>query len=146
MPKIKVKYIVFVVFLIGALLRINSFHYNKYLHADVTTDSAAAESFAREGSLRLPYDESLPFFYSFKEKGGRFLDQHPPLCPILGGAIIKILNLRPDQGFLALKILSLLSGILLIYLSYHLTKTIINEEAGIFVMILTNSLLLSLTI
>ena len=99
--------------LIGALLRLAAFIFNDLPHGDINLDYAAAWNLSTNGRLMLPFVAPRP--YPSAQLGFGFpYEQHPPLWPILGylGATIT------GNIYLAFKLITLVSGILLIPLSY----------------------------
>ncbi|MEK9201855.1 MAG: hypothetical protein AAB944_02685, partial [Patescibacteria group bacterium] len=103
------------IIIVGVLLRIFSVHWNQYIHGDVLLYAKASESVARLGNFLIPVDISIPYWYSLKEKGGRFLE-HNPLWPLMGGGVVSAFHI---SGYEALKILSLGAGVLLLFLTYR---------------------------
>jgi len=123
---------------IAIVLRLLSFGWNVIPHGDVQEDALASASFLENGHFIIEEyskESDQPFYYSIKDKGGRFLIQHPPLWPLLGAGLTYLLGLKPslENNFFSFKILSLISGIILIILAYLLTKRLINQTAGLII-------------
>lgn len=116
----------------GIVLRAGSVYWNQYIHGDVAQYSVASESLAQRGDLLIDAETTKPHFYSLSEKGGRFLE-HNPLWSLLGGAIVLLTGV---SGYMALKILSLATGIFLLIILYCLGKKIGGTRLGLFVLTL----------
>ena len=97
----------------GAAWRLAAFAFNVWPHGDVVLDAAVAESVATRGALLVPIVDVR--YYPIDRFGfGYPMDQHPPLWPLLGAP----LALLTGDGYLALKLLSLLAGAALVPLAY----------------------------
>src|SRR3989338_3217608 len=116
--------------LVGGFFRITAFQNNKYIHGDIWLNLSLVKSIVTEGRLVIPYPADKPYYYDPSRLGGRFSDQHPPLWPMLGAAVMKVFNL--DNSFNALKLITLLSGVLLIYLAWLTGKTLFDDRVGLF--------------
>ena len=103
----------FVITVVGGLLRLLAFHYNDIPHGDIHLDYAAGWGFMKTGKLYLPVIAIRPYVYDQLEMGIP-LDQHAPLWPLLGGLIAKIVG----DVFVAFKFISLFAGIVIIPASY----------------------------
>lgn len=101
--------------------------WNKYIHGDVSQYSEVSESLAARGDTRMSYKEREPYFYSIKEKGGKFYDMYP-LLPFLGAVLVKIAGI---SGYAAIKIWSFFGGVLVLVLTYFLGKKIGGEKIGL---------------
>jgi len=116
--------LVFLTF-IGSIFRLQSFRYNIYLHGDINVDCAVAESIANNGNMIVPFPG--PHYYPISKFGfGYPLDQHAPLWPIIGA----IVYLVTKDCFAALKIISLISGVLLIPASFVVFRKLFNVDAA----------------
>jgi 4-amino-4-deoxy-L-arabinose transferase-like glycosyltransferase len=96
----------------GAAWRLAAFAFNVWPHGDVVLDSAVAESVAGRGALLVPivdvrYYPIDPFGFGYPP------DQHPPLWPLLAAPLVPLVG----DGYLALKLLSLLVGVALVPLA-----------------------------
>lgn len=100
-----------VITLIGIGLRIFSFNYNNLPHGDIHLDIAAGWGFLNHQELVLPYFTTHPYQSAI----GVPLDQHAPVWPVLGGMGATI----TDDVFLALKLASMMAGILLIPVAFY---------------------------
>jgi hypothetical protein len=96
------------------ILRLVSFHYNEYLHGDVNSLVLVTESVGENLSFSLPYRYNQytanpqPLDRSYRET----YSQHQPLWMIIGGLIYRYIY--PGGAFTALKLLSLIVGVLLL--------------------------------
>ena len=98
---------------LGGLWRLASFGFNAWPHGDVVIDAAIAESLAWRGQLVVPFVDVR--YYPIERFGfGYPLDQHPPLWPLLGAPLAWLTG----DGYVALKLVSLLIGTMLIPLTY----------------------------
>ena len=98
---------------LGGLWRLASFGFNAWPHGDVVIDAAIAESLAWRGQLLVPFVDVR--YYPIERFGfGYPLDQHPPLWPLLGAPLAWLTG----DGYVALKLVSLLIGTMLIPLTY----------------------------
>jgi 4-amino-4-deoxy-L-arabinose transferase-like glycosyltransferase len=102
-----------VILLAGAALRLAAFVWNDLPHGDVFLDEAAAWSLRNQGRLAIPFVAPRPYpsaHFGF----GYPLDQHAPLWPVMGalGALLV------GEGFLALKLFTLVFGTALIPAAY----------------------------
>lgn len=102
------------IFALGIFLRVEAVKWNQYVHADVGMYSRAADSLANFGNFKISDDVSQPHLYSLKEKGGRFLE-HNPLWPFIAAGLLK---LGFGDAYFSLKLLSFLSGVFLMVLTY----------------------------
>lgn len=119
--------------LIGVIFRINSFNANIYLHGDVALYSDTVQHLAAGKGFLVDPNTTEPYFYSLVEKGGRLLE-HNPLWPLLGAPLVWVTGM---SGFTALKILSLLSGFVLLFFIYQFAKKIGGEKVAEFAVILS---------
>jgi len=135
----KYKILFFIIILLAGTLRANSLILNNFPQGDIKMDSLVSKSLLEKGNTEIPISLERPYYYSLKEKGGRFADQHPPLWSILGAGMTKIFNLDTSETFLGLKICSLIFGILLIWLVYSFAKITFNQKTAILSAILCTS-------
>jgi 4-amino-4-deoxy-L-arabinose transferase-like glycosyltransferase len=118
------------------LFRVQTLHWNFFIHADTEFDTEATASLVHYGKLLVfpekltivPTNEPLPPL-----EQGEILTQHGPLWPILGATVMRIFGWAPTMAnaFLSLRILSLLSGLAIIALSYFITRKLIHEYAAL---------------
>ncbi len=115
----------FLVLMVAAIpLRLFAFTANDLPHGDIHLDIAAARSFQEDGSLFIP----IITHHSYLEpqmESGYYQDQHAPLWSMMGG----FLNINGDI-YGSLKLLSLLSGILLIPLSFLAVRRALDESTA----------------
>src|SRR5581483_1325591 len=105
--------ILVLVTVLGGAWRLLAFGYNIWPHGDVVIDAAIAESLAWHGRLLVPIVDVR--YYPIDRFGfGYPPDQHPPLWTLLGAPLVWVVG----DGYTALKLVSLLAGILVIPLSY----------------------------
>ena len=115
------------------LPRAGSVGWNDYIHGDVGMDASAAATFANEGTLLVfesrlaspvPDDAILP-----PSAEGKYLAQHGPVWAMLGGLVTNIRGATPTiaVGFFSLKLLSLLSGMLVLVLAWIVARRMLGE-------------------
>ena len=119
--------------IVGVLLRVFSIHWNQYVHGDVFLYAKASESVSRFGNFLIPTDISIPYWYSLKEKGWRFLE-HNPLWPLIGGGVVSVFHI---SGYEALKALSLVAGILLLFFTYRFAFLLAGGSVALLTLLLT---------
>jgi 4-amino-4-deoxy-L-arabinose transferase-like glycosyltransferase len=106
----------------GAAWRLAAFAFNDWPHGDVVLDAAVAESVATRGALLVPIVDVR--YYPIDRFGfGYPLDQHPPLWPLLGAALVPLVG----DGYVALKLVSLLIGAVLIPVAYLACRPLIGQ-------------------
>jgi len=127
MSKNKKIILLFFILATGVFARWQAVSWNKYTHGDVSQYSEVSESLAKHHDTRMNYSEGELYFYSIKEKGGKYYDMYP-LLPFLGAVLVKIMGI---SGYAAVKIWTFLSGILIIFLTYFLGKKIGGEKVGL---------------
>lgn len=128
--------ILFAILLLGFLARLGALHWNWFMHADVIDDVVVAASIHRDGRFStyavptipdpaknppLPASAALP------------IKMHGPLWPGLAAAVTAIRGGESTiaDGFLSLRILSVIIGTLIIYLSFLVASRIVNVRAGL---------------
>ena len=113
--------------LLGALWRIASFRFNVWPHGDVVIDAAIAESVAWSGRLLVPFVDVR--YYPIGRFGfGYPPDQHPPLWPLLGAPLVWLVG----DGYTALKLVSLLVGIVLVPLTFLALRRHVGHGPALF--------------
>lgn len=127
MSKNKKIILLLLIFALGVFMRWQAVLWNKYIHGDVSQYSEVSESLAKHGNTRMSYNEGEPYFYSIKEKGGKFYDMYP-LLPFLGAGLIKMTG---TDGYEAVKIWSFFGGVLVLVLTYFLGKKIGGDKVGL---------------
>ncbi|MCC7371134.1 MAG: glycosyltransferase family 39 protein [Chloroflexi bacterium] len=123
--------LVALVTVLGALWRLASVRFNVWPHGDVVIDAAIAESVAWQGRLLVPfvdvrYYPSEPFGFGYPP------DQHPPLWPLLGALLVPL----TDDGYSALKVVSLLVGVALVPLTFVGLRRHVGQPAALFATVL----------
>jgi 4-amino-4-deoxy-L-arabinose transferase-like glycosyltransferase len=117
---------------IGGIWRVTSFGFNVWPHGDVVIDAAISESVAWHGRLLVPFVDVR--YYPIGRFGfGYPLDQHPPLWPLLGVPLVWLTG----DGYVALKLVSLLVGVALIPLTYVALRRHIGPGPALFASALT---------
>jgi 4-amino-4-deoxy-L-arabinose transferase-like glycosyltransferase len=112
---------------LGGLWRVASFRFNVWPHGDVVIDAAIAESVAWAGRLLVPFIDVR--YYPIERFGfGYPLDQHPPLWPLLGAALVWLTG----DGYLALKLVSLVVGTALVPLTYVALRRHVGSGPALF--------------
>ena len=117
---------------LGGLWRLASFQFNAWPHGDVVIDAAIAESVAWTGQLLVPFVD-VRYYPTDRFGFGYPLDQHPPLWPLLGVPLIWLTG----DGYVALKVVSLLVGTALIPLTYVGLRGRIGHAPALFATALT---------
>lgn len=108
--------------LAGAAWRLAAFAFNVWPHGDVVLDAAVAESIAARGALVVPIVDVR--YYPIDRFGfGYPMDQHPPLWPLLAAPLALLVG----DGYLALKLLSLLAGVALVPLAYLACRPLVGH-------------------
>jgi len=117
---------------LGGLWRAASFRFNIWPHGDVVIDAAIAENMAWTGRLLVPFVDVR--YYPVERFGfGYPLDQHPPLWPLLGAALVWLTG----DGYLALKLVSFVVGTALIPLTYISLRRHVGRDPALFASALT---------
>ncbi|MEK7097371.1 MAG: glycosyltransferase family 39 protein [Patescibacteria group bacterium] len=119
--------------MIGGAARLYSVQLNIRQHGDVALYTATAESLVSRHDFLIDPDTTQPYFYSLKDKGGRFLE-HNPLWPLMGAVLVYL----GIGSYTALKILSVVSGILFLPLIYAYAKRLGGEQVAAFVFVLSS--------
>jgi 4-amino-4-deoxy-L-arabinose transferase-like glycosyltransferase len=118
--------ILLVVTVLGAAWRLLSFGYNVWPHGDVVIDAAIAESVAWQGRLLVPFVDVR--YYPIERFGfGYPPDQHPPLWPLLGAPLVALAG----DGYAALKVASLLVGIVCVPMTYLALRRRVGEAPAL---------------
>lgn len=126
----------FVVVLLGFLVRAQAVRWNWFMHGDVIDDASVSASFHRDGRL-LAFagpDTADPALYPPQPStGGIPLKMHGPLLPVLGTAITLMRGGSSGiaDAFLSLRLLSLLAGTSIILLTYLVVSRLIGSWAGV---------------
>jgi 4-amino-4-deoxy-L-arabinose transferase-like glycosyltransferase len=117
---------------LGGVWRLASFGFNVWPHGDVVIDAAIAESVAWRGQLLVPFVDVR--YYPIDRFGfGYPPDQHPPLWPLLGAPLVRLVG----DGYTALKLVSLLVGIALVPLTYVGLRRHVGHGPALFASALT---------
>lgn len=108
--------------LLAAGPRLAAVLYNAWPHGDVLLDAAIADALVEQGELKVPLVDIR--YYPIGRFGfGYPPDQHPPLWPLLGAAV----RLAVGDSYTALKVVSLLAGLLLVAAVYRAGKDLLGE-------------------
>lgn len=127
-----------VTLLVGLTLRVASTHWNAFLHGDITDDARAAASLITSGDfLAYPYDPSWsgPFYYDVERIGGKYLDQHPPVWPVLSAlAAAAAYGTEIDlfHAFIGGKIVGVFAGIAVLLLAYAVALHVLPRKGALF--------------
>ena len=113
--------------LFGALLRFFSFQKNSYLHGDVVLHCAVVESLANKKGFFVSYAFSDLLPLNKPESLGYPVNQHPPLWPLLGAALVPFTG----SAFTALKTVGLLSGTALIFFSFLFARRFFGKKVAL---------------
>lgn len=117
-------------------VRLMALQWNWFMHGDVIDDAVVAASVHRDGGL-FAYggaDTADPSYFPLPPaQQMETLKQHGPLWPMMGAALTFLYGGESTvyHGFLSLRILSLLAGMLLIALSYVLASRLLDTTAGL---------------
>lgn len=107
----------FLLIVAGVVARMLSVGWNFFPHGDVTMDLEAASWLVTAGKLM---------------EEGKPLAQHGPVWAVLGGGVTALWGgSTPDDAFFSLRILSFLSGVFLIFLTWRLGKKFLSEEGAL---------------
>ena len=106
----------------GIVLRFFSVGWNILPHGDIVPDALAANTMYLQGNFHLSDDTTLP-------PGNQYHVQHPPIWAFLGAGIMHITKV---DAFTALKILSLICGLLILPMSYRVSSLILSKDESLF--------------
>lgn len=107
--------------------RLAAVSYNAWPHGDVLLDAAIADAIVEQGELKIPLVDVR--YYPIGRFGfGYPPDQHPPLWPLLGAAV----RLAVGESYAALKIVSLVVGVLLVLAVYRAGRDLLGEAPARF--------------
>jgi hypothetical protein len=120
----------------GIGVRIASMYWNTIPHGDTGTDIRVVYWLAKEGVFMVDPTETeisvgkVP--YDVRHTGGERAIQHPPLWAMLGAGTVRLLGLPISEAsaFFALKILSLLFGILLLPAAFFAVRRFTGTSAA----------------
>jgi len=121
---------------LGMLLRIGSLTWNTFPHADVKGDTSIIANFIKTGRLwGEPPDSSAlrhPSLFSADSRLGVPSLQHGPVWQVLGGGLSMLWRGSTiADAFLALRILSVLSGTAMIFLLWKVAKMFVHPSAAL---------------
>lgn len=122
--------------LLGFLVRAQAVRWNWFMHGDVIDDASVTASLHRDGRL-LAFtgpDTADPSLYPAQpDSGGIPLKMHGPLMPVIGAAVTLIRGGSSGiaDAFLSLRFVSLLSGVLIIWLVSVIVSRLIGQWAGV---------------
>ncbi len=132
----KKKLLVFIIFCGGIFLRLCAFSWNTTIFGDVNLFALTAREFRRHTRLNYPMKYEYSDYVPYKTLSSP-ATQHPPLFPLLAGALGKILN--SENSFAHLKFLCFASGALLLLVSFFYGKNLLTSfspSAGLLVLLL----------
>lgn len=119
----------------GFVLRLASTQWNWFMHGDVIADASVSASLQRDGSFRVfPSSAADPAAYVLPGPGsGEVLKLHGPLWPLLGLGVTRLRGGAPgvESAFVSFRILSLVAGMLVVYLSYLVATRVTYRAAGL---------------
>lgn len=119
--------LLFVLLLLACLPRLAAVGFNAWPHGDVLLDAAVVDSLAERGELKVPLVDVR--FYPIGRFGfGYPPDQHPPLWPLLGALV----RLGWGDSYEALKLVSLVAGILLLPAVYVCGRDLFGRGPALF--------------
>ncbi len=115
--------------LFGIMLRVLAADAHVVPRGDVVLDVGAARSLAAGEGFRSGFERALPKLAGPDAVVGRqdLVDQHPPLWPLLGSFVARL----GASPFLALKLLSLLAGVLVLVLGWRITDRLTEGISGV---------------
>ncbi len=125
------------VVILAIVLRVLSVSWNTFPHADVSEDAHASATFLQTGSFIVEDQSSLvpgePQWYDTAKFGGRLLTQHPFLWPLLGSSVTALLRWEPtmESTYAAFRLMSLLTGLGVLALTFFLTRKLLNQTAAL---------------
>ncbi len=125
-----------VILLAGFFLRAGALQWNWFMHGDVIDDTSATVAVYRDKTLNTLSGPDIadPAVYPLPPpEEGEPLVQHAPLWPVLGGGVMVLLRADPTMAdaFFALRILSVIAGMLIIVLSFFLASRLMGGMAGL---------------
>ncbi len=128
----------FVILLLGFLVRMEAVRWNWFMHGDVIDDTSVTASLRDTGRL-IAFtgpDNADPAVYPAQPStgtGGFPLKMHGPFLPMLGAAVTVVRGGSSSvaDAFLSLRMLSLLLGTAIIWLTFLLASRLISPWAGV---------------
>lgn len=125
-----------VILLAGFFLRVQALQWNWFMHGDVIDDTSAVVAVYRDKALNTLSGPDIadPAVYPLPPpEGGEPLVQHAPMWPVLGGGVMVLLRADPTMAdaFFALRVLSVIAGMLIIALSFLIASRLIDDNAGL---------------
>jgi 4-amino-4-deoxy-L-arabinose transferase-like glycosyltransferase len=112
--------------LLALVPRLASIGFNAWPHGDVLLDAAVIDSLVEKGELKVPLVD-VRFYPTGRFGFGYPPDQHPPLWSVLGVPI----RLLWHDSYEALKLVSLLAGLLLLPAVYVCGRDLFGRGAGL---------------
>jgi 4-amino-4-deoxy-L-arabinose transferase-like glycosyltransferase len=101
-------------FVLALVPRLAAVRYNVWPHGDVLLDAAVTDALVQQGELKVPLVD-IRLYPTSRFGFGYPPDQHPPLWSMLGA----VARLAWPDSYEALKLVSLLAGLLLIWAVYR---------------------------
>jgi len=110
---------------VGLGLRVASVGWNWFIHGDVQIDASAGATLVTYGKL-MGVEEGQPLLLEPTQP----LAQHGPVWAVMGAGLVRLMGWEGtvENAFFALRLLSLLSGIAVVALSFAVAKQFLNEE------------------
>lgn len=124
------------ILLLGFLVRVEAVRWNWFMHTDIAGEATVSASFHRTGRLltfNMPSFADPAGFVLPVTDAGEPLMHHGPLWPMLGAALTAVRGGQPTipDAYLSLRILSLLSGMLIVFLSFLVASRVLDDTAGL---------------
>jgi 4-amino-4-deoxy-L-arabinose transferase-like glycosyltransferase len=119
--------VLLLILLLALLPRLGAVRFNAWPHGDVLLDASVADSLAQRGELKVPLVD-VRFYPTGRFGFGYPPDQHPPLWSFLGAAV----GLVWRDSYEALKLLSLVAGVLLVPAVYWCGRDLFGRGPGLF--------------
>tara|TARA_Y100000310_G_scaffold267318_1_gene279261 strand:+ start:4769 stop:6076 length:1308 start_codon:yes stop_codon:yes gene_type:complete len=123
---------------IALIPRALSVQWNTIVHGDIAGDAGAAASFADIQQLLVTREpNTITPHYLPPGIARNLLIAHPPIWSLLGAGVISVLRFdpTPEQGYLALKLLSVLSGMAVLVLSFIVARKLFDHAAALWILV-----------
>lgn len=121
---------------LGFLVRVQALQWNWFMHGDVTGDAIVAAELHRSGRFVVfatpPSADPAAYTLPSPEKGEPLV-QHAPVWPLVGAAVTALRGGEATlvDAFLSLRLLSILTGTLVILLSFLVASQLLDGKAGL---------------
>jgi Dolichyl-phosphate-mannose-protein mannosyltransferase len=116
-----------VILTVALLPRLAAVHFNTWPHGDVWLDAAVVDSLIERHELEVPLVD-VRFYPTSRFGFGYPPDQHPPLWALLGASI----RLFWHDSYEALKLVSLVAGLLLVLAVHRCGQDLLGRGPGLF--------------